>query len=166
MADPNFARSVILMVENEGGYVGFILNNPYLGVELSDVIEDWQGESFGLCFGGPVEEETLHYIHTYEDLEGSLQVADNLYWGGDFNQIKEWNQRGILSSGRIKFFLGYSGWDLTQLQDEIKKKSWIKLPLNFNIFTDLSEDLWKSILIDKGGEYKEIANYPVDPQLN
>ena len=166
MKDANFARSVVLLVDVEDGVVGFVINDDLNGDTVSSVIDDWVGDNFDLYIGGPVEQNSLHFIHKYKDLEGSIALSEELYWGGDFEQLKEWNKLGKLDAENIKFFLGYAGWTKQQLKDELEQKSWIILPLGIDVFTQHTVDMWKEILENKGGEYKEIANYPIDPQLN
>lgn len=166
MKDPNFARSVILLVEVEEGVVGFVLNDLLNGYQLSSVIEDWTGDNFDIQVGGPVERNTLHFIHKYKDLDGGVPISKDLWWGGDFEQLKEWNKLGKLDADKIKFFLGYAGWTVEQLEEELKQQSWIVLPMSVDIFATQSSDLWKEILEQQGGDYKQIAKYPIDPQLN
>ena len=72
----------------------------------------------------------------------------------------------IVCPSKIKFFLGYSGWSKKQLNGEIKSNSWIiSAHKNEDIFED-NEDFWKSILENKGGKYKAIANFPLNPSDN
>lgn len=166
MKDLNFARSVILLVEVNEGIVGFILNDPLNGYQMSSIIEDWTGDNFDVHVGGPVERNTLHFVHKYKDLEGCIPLSDDLWWGGDFEQLKEWNKLGKLDADKIKFFLGYAGWTAEQLQEELDQDGWIILPLEVDVFTTSYHDMWEEILTTQGGEYKQIAKYPIDPQLN
>jgi putative transcriptional regulator len=68
----------------------------------------------------------------------------------------------------IRFFLGYSGWDEGQLEEELNENSWIicKEAININSFEYSSDELWKNLLINMGGEFRALANYPIDPRLN
>ncbi len=166
MKDPNFARSVVLLVEVNEGVVGFVLSESFKRYTISSLVEGWSGDNFDIQIGGPVERNSLHFIHKYADLEGAIPLSKDLWWGGDFEQLKEWNKLGKLDSNSIKFFLGYAGWTAEQLQEELEQKRWRVLPLSIDIFSVKSSDLWQKILIQKGGEYKQIAKYPIDPQLN
>lgn len=65
----------------------------------------------------------------------------------------------------IKFFLGYSGWGIGQLEEELKEKSWIVSSNYRNIFKG-SQYMWKDVLEKMGGKYKIIANSPESPTLN
>ena len=91
LSDPNFKRSVVLLAEHdeENGSLGFILNRP-LQMDISEVIEGWEQASLPLYLGGPVQHETLHYIHTLGDyVNQSIQLTPGLFWGGDLEQVHE-----------------------------------------------------------------------------
>ena len=166
MQDPNFSRQVVYVTDNQEGHVGFVLNNLVQNLTIGDVVEELSPLSLPVYIGGPVEHNTLHFLHNAEDLEDTVKVENEIYWGGNFEQLKEWALIGKLEEFKFKFFLGYSGWGPDQLENEIESDSWIVSSPIVNIFNDYDEDLWKLILTKLGGKYKEIANYPVDPRLN
>ncbi|MFX6724625.1 YqgE/AlgH family protein, partial [Acinetobacter baumannii] len=75
---------------------------------------------------GPVETDSVHFLHQRPDLiEGGFAVTKNIYWGGNFEQVKILLQQKLLTQKDIRFYIGYSGWDAEQLEAEIKEKSWI-----------------------------------------
>ena len=86
--DPNFKRSVILLTDhNEIESVGFILNQP-TKVRINDLIDEFPYFDSPVYIGGPVQKETLHFIHSMGDLiDGSIHVVDNLYWSGNFQTL-------------------------------------------------------------------------------
>jgi len=169
MPDPNFKRTVIMLCEHleDGGTVGFILNKS-LNVKVCDALVDFDAVTNDLFYGGPVSKDTLHYLHRYGDIiEDSLHIADDVYWGGNFEQIGELLRDGTLDSKNIKFFLGYSGWSPGQLDDELTDNAWIVTKAKSDyIFDSANKELWKKVLKDLGGEYTQIVNYPEDPSLN
>lgn len=168
MLDPNFKRSVVLICDhNESGTVGFILNKP-VSVTLNEVLEDFPDFDVPLSLGGPVQTDSLHYLHRAGDqLEGSIEVLPGIFWGGDFQTLQILIAGEVIGQNDVRFFLGYSGWDFGQLKNEIKEKSWISLRAKQNdIFRQPMENQWNEILERNGGEYKIIAHYPEDPQLN
>lgn len=169
MADPNFKRTVVMICEHfdDGGTVGFILNKP-LQIKVCDALLDFDDVKNELFYGGPVAQDTLHYLHRYGDIiEDSLQIKDDIYWGGNFEQLGELLRAGTIDQKHIKFFLGYSGWSSGQLEDEMKDNSWILTQAKSQYVFDIADkELWKKVLSDLGGEYKLITNYPEDPTLN
>ena len=169
LPDPNFERSVVLICENsEEGTFGLVLNKT-TDLLLEDVMDEHIPFPGTLNIGGPVEQNTLHFIHRIEEpIEGSVEIGHGLYWSGNFEQIKSLLRRGAVDEESVKFFLGYSGWSEGQLREELDRQSWFVKPSATprQVF-DLEEDaLWKSILEDMGGKYKVFSNYPIDPRLN
>ena len=168
MLDPNFKRSVVFICEKQRtGSVGFILNRP-MPLNLSEAIEGVIDFDAPLYYGGPVQTDTLHFIHNIgERLEGSIEIIDGLYWGGDFETLKTMINAGEVKPENFRFFLGYSGWDLTQLDGEMEEKSWITHEANAgHVFALQPENLWKEVLKEMGGQYAMMINYPEDPTLN
>ncbi|MBC8046114.1 MAG: YqgE/AlgH family protein [Fimbriimonadaceae bacterium] len=169
MPDPNFKRTVVLLCEHieDGGTVGFILNKT-LEIKVSDALVDFDEIQNDLFYGGPVAEDTLHYLHCYGDLiEDSLHIVDDVYWGGNFEQLTNLLKAGTLDANKIKFFLGYSGWSEGQLDAELKENSWIVAPAKGSYVFGIQENaLWKNVLHDLGGEYSQLINYPENPILN
>lgn len=165
--DDSFNRSIILLTEhNDQSSVGFILNRP-LKFTLGDIIPEIRC-SFTIYQGGPVEQDNLYFVHKVPDLiPDSIQVSDDIYWGGNFNSLKDLLAENRIQSTDIRFFLGYSGWGTHQLEDELLNNSWFVSENDFeNIFSVDNETLWKNKLMQKGGEYKIWANAPSDIHLN
>ncbi|MCZ2224174.1 MAG: YqgE/AlgH family protein [Chitinophagales bacterium] len=168
LKDPNFSRSVVLICDHQTeGSFGFVLNKPYensLGIMLNeDAMLD-----FPLFYGGPVQKDTIHFLHKRPDIiDDSMEVMDNIFWGGDFELITDLIKNKELSKKDIRFFIGYSGWGEGQLEEELKTKSWITRQATSSlVFHKNVQNIWKDALIDLGGEYKQMINYPLDPQYN
>jgi putative transcriptional regulator len=169
LGDQNFERSVILLgSHNEEGSLGFVLNHKS-NLLLSDVVNDALTDvEIPLYIGGPVEQDTLHFIYRNElSLKGTIPVIENLFWGGNFDEMKSMLQNKQVKPEDIRFFLGYSGWSKGQLEGEMTQKAWIAHALTTEaIFALDTENMWRSILKNMGGEYKALSNYPIDPRLN
>lgn len=167
LGDTNFKRSVVLVCEHSAeGTFGLVLNQT-TNLTLSDVLDDTYAE-LPLFTGGPVQQNTLHFVHRRPDLiDDSVEVMDGLYWSGDFDQVKQAVNLGTLKNEDIRFFIGYSGWSEGQLAGELEAKSWIVARTDTAFLFDTPADqFWRGILKRMGGEFKAIANYPVDPRLN
>jgi putative transcriptional regulator len=115
-----------------------------------------------------VQADTLHFLHTCpEKLPGSHEITDGIYWGGDFEIMKSLLIKGELDEDVIRFYVGYSGWDYKQLNDEMKNKSWMTAKATRRlVFHSKAEEVWKDALRLLGGEYVMMTNFPTDPQLN
>ena len=169
LADPNFARTVILLCEhNEEGSFGFVLNKPAT-LRLNELIEDVEERDDTVYIGGPVQQNTLQFIHRHENLiEGGMEIRDGVFWGGNFEQMLAMIDGNLIPKDEIKFFVGYSGWAAGQLKGELELNSWIiSRDVSIDqIFNTNVESLWKEVLRTMGGKYKIISNFPVDPRLN
>lgn len=169
LKDPAFMRSVVLLCRHttEEGSFGFVLNKR-LDKNLDDLIPDLLFGDIPVFVGGPVQMDTLHYIHQYPQyFDDAQEISKDIYWGGDFEILKSLINSNQIEVNKIKFFLGYSGWGVDQLDDEMKEKSWLTVAATPEIvFNQTIEDIWKLSLFELGGQYKMMANFPTDPQLN
>jgi putative transcriptional regulator len=165
--DSSFNRSIILITEHtEQNSVGFILNRP-LEYTLNDLLPDVHSE-LTIYQGGPVEQDNLYFVHKVPDLiPDSIEVGNGVFWGGNFNALKELLNTNVLSKNDIRFFLGYSGWAQNQLTDELNLNSWFISENDLkNIFAEDDHNLWRNKILQKGGDYKIWANAPNDVNLN
>lgn len=169
LADPNFRRTLILLCDHStDGSFGLVLNRPS-GHDLSDVLDDLPpGVDAPLWIGGPVQTDTLHYLHAYGDtVEGALPVADNVFWGGAFETLVVALAEEAIDRERVRFFAGYSGWGPGQLDAEVDDGAWLVLETDHRLIFDTSGDaLWREVLRRLGGEYALLSTYPDDPQMN
>ncbi|MBN2485072.1 MAG: YqgE/AlgH family protein [Bacteroidales bacterium] len=168
LMDNYFKRSVVLITEhNNEGTIGFVLNKP-VDIPVNEVIENFPATNVELLLGGPVNTNTLHYIHTLGDIiPNSNRVIGNVFWGGDFDVVERLIRSGNLVPGQIKFFLGYSGWSPDQLEEELEDSAWLvgELPPE-EIMTPMNRNYWKRHLRKLGKKYEMWSNFPEDPEMN
>ncbi len=168
LSDNYFRRSVVYLTEhNEEGSMGFVLNKP-VHVALKDLMEGFPDMGFKVSVGGPVSNDTIHYIHTLGSvIPGSIAVADGIYWGGNFDRICELIAEGRIQPHELRFFLGYSGWGEGQLKDEMQKHAWLVGKISPGlVMQGVDPDFWSSTLEGYHNKYKAWANFPEDPGLN
>lgn len=168
LVDLNFNRSVILVTEhNEKGTFGLVLNKE-IDKYLSDVIYGFEDVKIPLYRGGPVALDTLHYIHRLGDrVHDSIKIGENLYWGGDIEDLRRLATLGVLKEQDVRFFIGYSGWEPMQLERELEKKAWAVSSISSrNLFSTNADTLWEDCVRTMGGKFNIWLNYPVDPILN
>ena len=162
-----FSRSVIFMVEhNEKGAVGFVLNKP-MAYTTSDLVTELAGQEFPVYIGGPVEPNQLYYLHRHPELDNTLQITDGIYWGGDFEKLTEMLKKGKILPGEIRFFAGYSGWGVQQLEREMEENTWMIGDISQKRFYEIPNDnIWEISMSELGGRYRIWANFPSDPIMN
>jgi putative transcriptional regulator len=168
LKDPHFMRSVVFLCESrEEGAFGFVLNKR-LDITLGDIVPELVSCKLPVFYGGPVQKDTLHFLHSYPNqVTGGIEVADNVYWGGDFEALTELIKNNEADAAQIRFYLGYSGWGEGQLQSEMGTHSWLTVKARKKlVFYHDHEKIWKEALRELGGDYEQLINYPIDPQLN
>jgi putative transcriptional regulator len=98
--------------------------------------------------------------------EGELQKG--IFIGGDFDQLAKIVKEEQFASNQIRFFLGYSGWESKQLEEEIADNIWIVSEIDSleEIMNTNLQDPWKEFLGKLGDKYKLISNFPMNPNEN
>jgi len=168
LKDPNFQRSVVLLCEHkEEGSFGFVLNRKY-EYTLDELIPEMEGFKLPVFNGGPVQQDSLHFIHQYPDeIPGGEEVIKGVFWGGDFDAVIKLIQNKEIDTNKIRFYIGYSGWSEDQLNNEMIEKTWLTVKANRKlVFHKNYEEIWKDSLTHLGGDYEIMVNFPIDPQLN
>jgi putative transcriptional regulator len=166
LAGSFFQRTVVLICEhNVEGAFGLILNRA-TGNKVGDVIvADLPNalKDSELFLGGPVQPAALSFLHsdkfipdpsTFPKLvpgESDGIVFPNLSLGHSLDELVEIGE-SFSTAKKVKMFAGYAGWSPGQLEDELKRKSWITYPASLElVFETAPSDLWRKILKAKGG---------------
>lgn len=163
-----FKRSVVLLAEhNEEGTLGVIVNKP-LEAKFNQVVRDFPRFSARVYLGGPVQNDSLFFIHTLGQLiSDSTEVLPGIFWGGDIEQVKELISMKMIQPADIRFFIGYSGWAPKQLQEELERDSWAVSTIDADrLLNTLPANLWSSSLELLGKDFFHWTNFPDDPVLN
>ncbi|MEO6548122.1 MAG: YqgE/AlgH family protein [Ferruginibacter sp.] len=168
LKDPHFMRTVVFICEHQTeGSFGFVLNKQY-ELTLDELITNFDGFPIPVYYGGPVQVDTIHFLHQYPELiPGGQEVLKGVYWGGDFEIVTRLVKNNEIDRNKIRFFLGYSGWSDGQLNDELKEKTWLTVGATRRlVFHPFPDEIWKDSLKHLGGDYEMMINFPIDPQLN
>ena len=169
MLDENFSRTVLVVCEHdkENGSMGLILNKP-VKLRLSEILPGFPDFNGRIFLGGPVGTDTMQFLHRLgSKIEGSVELADGLFWGGNFEQIKLLIENNSISTNDIAFYIGYSGWGADdQLQKELEEDSWIISEAKADYVFNFRENIWRDVLKEMGGVYEVMAGYPENPILN
>jgi len=168
LKDPNFMRTVVFICDhNAEGSFGFVLNKKFEQT-MEDLLTNFDGYPVPVYYGGPVQTDTIHFLHQYpREIPGGKEVINGVYWGGDFEMLTNMVKNESIDFNKVRFFIGYSGWGEGQLDDEMKEKTWLTVDAASNlVFHTEPAQVWKDSLKHLGGEYAIMANFPIDPQLN
>ena len=168
LGDHYFKRSVVLLAEhNEEGSFGLIMNKP-ITAKFNEIVKDFPEFETTLYLGGPVQNNSLFFIHSLgEKIQDSQEIIKGIYWGGDLEQVKELMTTNQISNDDIRFYVGYSGWGSQQLDEELKKNSWLVSEIEADVLLNTHpDDLWDRTLKNLGSKYSHWKNFPSDPGMN
>ena len=170
LKDPNFDRTVVLLVAHEaGGALGVVLNRA-TEVPVSEVLGKWgnlAGDPAVLFEGGPVAPESAICLARtrpsvkrpsgFHPVSGGVGTVD---LSGDPESLGD-NLSGL------RVFAGYSGWSPGQLEEEVSSGSWFVFDaLPGDAFVSRPDDLWGMVLKRQGGIMAAVAHFPSDVALN
>src|ERR1700677_1100649 len=167
LMDPNFKRAVVLVgVHSEEGAMGVVLNRPS-EVTVSEAVpqlEQTVAEQEPVYVGGPVQPSSIVFLAEFLDpTPAGLLVLGRIGFPAPDAGIEELTE----ATARRRVFAGYAGWGEGQLDEELEEGDWIAhTALPEDVFTDVPEELWATVLTRKGGSYALIARMPSDPSVN
>jgi putative transcriptional regulator len=167
LGDPHFARTVVYLLEHDGGgTVGVILNRPS-HTPVGQVLPSWQDAVSGPAVvfnGGPVQPDgALCLGQAASDGPGVRPVVDGVATvdlDGDVTVIT-----GL--AHRLRVFAGHSGWSPNQLLGEIEEGAWWVVPgTPDDLFSSDPRPLWSRVLRRQPPPLNFVSTYPTDPLLN
>ncbi len=171
LSDPNFSRSVVLVLDHDHtGTLGVILNRA-LDVPVAAVLPDWAhsvSRPRSLFGGGPVATDSALAVGVLHVQPAEAPPGWRPMYGRvglvDLDVPVE-----ILSDALVgmRVFAGYTGWSPGQLEAEIEAGGWVVLDAHDDdIVTAAPERLWRQVLRRQLDDARFLATYPVDPDLN
>lgn len=174
LADPNFTRTVVLVLEHdEPGAVGVVLNRP-LQVEVGEILERWAllatAAGPGVVFsGGPVSPDAVIGMARRGDGPGESVsgVWRGVVPGVGVVDLSTAPADQPVPLEAVRLFSGYAGWAPGQLEAELEEDGWFVFEaLASDVFTDRPEALWHDVLQRQGGRVSMLAAYPPSPSVN
>jgi putative transcriptional regulator len=168
LVDPNFDRSVVLMLEHgDDGALGIVLNRPS-DTALATVLPEWHEHATapGVVFsGGPVAPEAVIALARggRADTEGWMPVV------GEVGTVDVGRDPADLGRrlDALRVFVGYSGWSPGQLEAELEQDAWFVVSAEpGDPFSAHPDQLWREVLRRQRGRVAMFANYPEDPETN
>ena len=169
LPDPNFAKTIVLIVEHdENGALGIVLNRPSKH-QLKDV---WKNVTDETChsrqllrLGGPMG-GPLMAIHT-EELLADKPVIPGVYFSTEKENLLKLVK---LDDEPYRFFSGYAGWGEGQLDGEVTSGDWLTMPATSDFLFSDGGDPWsemlRAIFDDRLISALKIRHVPADPSLN
>ena len=169
--DDYFNHAVIFLTEYDENKTTmcFILNNKTQHNLQSFIAEISCKTPIPVYCGGPMSEDRLFYIHSLGNIiSNSHEIIPGLYVGGDFNAVIKYINSGYPTEGFIKFFIGYSGWDIGQLKSELRKNVWaVTTPSNTSdIIKTHNDSYWHTIVHSMCKPYRGWLYHPKNANNN
>jgi putative transcriptional regulator len=168
LVDPNFDRTVVLMLEHgDDGALGVVLNRRS-ETRLDDVFPEWRelaSPPDSVFVGGPVATDAVIALARRRNqiLEGFVQVLDDI---GTIDLAEDPLDLGA-SLAALRVFAGYAGWSPGQLEAELEQGAWFVVASDpGDPFVDAPERLWRDVLRRQRGRLALFSNYPEDATVN
>jgi putative transcriptional regulator len=156
LLDPNFRRSVVLLLHHDAEFTfGLVLNRP-LEISAESLCAsldiEWRGPPAALVdWGGPVQPDTGWVLlgdAAGAQLEDVTEISDELCFAGSLETLK---RVAAGPPGRFRLFLGYAGWGAGQLEAELAQGAWLVAPLSSRVVFGVEpEAMWGRVLRDLG----------------
>jgi len=167
--DPNFDRTVVLVIEHGAdGALGLVLNRPS-DTEIGEPLPQWgrqAAEPTVVFVGGPVSRTSAIGLGRspeagraagWQPLFGPLGTLD---LGLDPDQV------GVPIE-HIRVFAGYAGWGPGQLEAEIDASGWFVVAAEAeDVLSADPRMLWRRVLRRQPRALAALANFPVDLSNN
>lgn len=171
LSDEYFNHSVISLVDYAQGEssMGIVMNRKS-GYTLGQMIEGFDDNvDIPIYIGGPMSRNRMFYIHQLGGLfTGAVEIQTGLWIGGNYNQVLEYVRDGYPADNLIRFFIGYSGWEKGQLENEIKQHVWaVTSPMEpADMLSDSDDAYWHKVVKKMGDKYRGWQMHPMFPTAN
>jgi len=167
LGDPNFQHAVVLIVQrDESGVMGLILNRPVKATvadACASTIAAAAGVDLPLHQGGPCPGPIM-VLHN-DQLAGGDQILQGVRFAVQRDQIEPLMRE---AHGPVKYFAGYSGWGVEQLESELAEGAWLVADATADaVFSDETDAQWAEFMTRLTlGKWIDPEKLPDDPSVN
>jgi len=175
LADTNFDRSVILLVDHdESGALGVIINRPST-IDVGSILPEWHVYSTippVVFHGGPVGRDSALALAALTSKNEHDESAEpegfrRVFGALGLIDLDVEPERMAAEISTLRVFAGYAGWEPDQLEQEIKEGAWFVVDsTRSDPFQPDPTELWAQVLRRQGGDLALVATFPEDPTLN
>lgn len=171
LTESYFQHSVICLIDyaTDKESMGFVMNKPTT-YQLSELVEKVsRKEPVTIYCGGPMSQDRMYFIHTLGDIiPKSEPIGDTgLFFDGDFNSIIDYVNSGYTVEGTVRFYLGYSGWSIGQLDEELRENVWaVTSAKSPDVLTGSGDSYWHDAVRMLGPNHRWWLYHPQHPRLN
>ena len=157
--DPLFAQSVVLILQvDQVDVIGLILNR-----QLSHSCEmiaqsfkvDWSSPQEYIYQGGPVQPNSVWFLHQDGAHFDQTPIMPGLSVSRNYEALMYLCK---LKEERLRLYVGYSRWSVSQLEEEYLMGAWVKVPASPHYIFDLPlNEMWEDALLSAGIEPLSLA---------
>lgn len=171
LSDEYFNHAVITLIDYAPGAntMGIVMNRTS-GYTLGQMVEGFDdGIDIPVFIGGPMSRNRMFYIHRLGELfSGSVEILPGLWIGGNYEQVLQYIRDGYPTDDLIRFFIGYSGWDKGQLEEEIRQHVWAVANhlAPEQMLTGSDDSYWHKVVRKMGAKYRGWQMHPMFPAAN
>ena len=156
LRDPNFARTVVLLLEyDETGALGLVINRP-TEASLHDVLVTPlpNSEDHTVFAGGPVEfRRLIALLRSPVAVDGAERLFGDVHASASMDTLRRVLERDVRAAD-VHAYLGYAGWSPGQLDAEIARGDWIVTPADAeSIFDTPPGDVWRKLMRRNAGRW-------------
>jgi len=152
MADPRFARSVILLGAHDKDHaMGIIINKTLPDVKFSEILDyidvkkETSTDQYDVFYGGPIQTERGFVVHSLDyRTKSTLVITPEIGFTGSKEILQSIMAEDATEAPKHWFLaLGYASWDSAQLESEIAENTWAHCSADEKIvFADVTTDKW------------------------
>ena len=170
LGDPNFDRTVVLMIEHtDEGALGVVLNRP-TELEVGAVLHEWADLAVApsvLYMGGPVEQNGVLALGRRRKDAGPVPGWTSVLGEVGTVDLHLSPEDVVGGLDGIRFFAGYSGWGGGQLEAELAEGAWLVVDAtDDDVFAPDPDVMWRAVLRRQGGRTAMLEHFPEHPSLN
>jgi putative transcriptional regulator len=150
LRDPNFAETVVLLIEHgEEGAMGVVINRA-TRVKLSELLPKIKGlgqRGDMIYEGGPVERsEILMLLRAEHEPEDSRAVFEDVYLSASAALLKRLAAEPRREEAPFRVYSGYAGWAPGQLEAEVEAGAWYLFPATAETVFASPDELWRELI--------------------
>jgi putative transcriptional regulator len=150
LKDPNFYKTVVLLIRyGPDGAAGLVINQP-LNVKLSEVLPDlkeFEHSHETLYLGGPVEiNKMMLLVKSAKSPQDSRQVFGDVYISSSREELQRLTKSSDIND-KFRIYAGYAGWASGQLEFERDRGDWHVVTADpVTLFDKKSPEIWQELI--------------------
>lgn len=170
-----FLHSVISLIDRSPseGTMGVVLNNC-TNLKLHTLLSEVNAsrDNIPVFCGGPLSQDRLFFMHTLgpELVPESQQIYPGLWLGSNLDVVVDYINSGYPVDGVLRFFLGYSGWSVGQLESELENNVWAVANnvdvTSAELLSTHGDRTWHRVVRAMGSHYRNWQLHPMLPNVN